>query len=151
MSVNEHKWQANREKVAFAQSFPGMLTDLSGTAGREIAEVLPLASVPGAVVLLFTDHTFLFLQGSHVASPPDLMKTLAELRPRLESYYGEAYIRLDELGRADRELGRRARMHNILGAIRTNIDEIPELFEHIPDLLKQLEAVRAARDADSSS
>jgi hypothetical protein len=71
-------------------------------------------------------------------APADILRVLAVLRPLLEEHYREAYAQLDELAATDAELARQARMSNILGAIRNNIAQMPELYEQIPRLLDEL-------------
>jgi len=140
MSSNERKWEANREKVAYARQFPGMVSDLKETVGKTVAEVRESVGAPGLTAIIFTDLTFHLTHNGREPVPADLLRALEELRPLLASGHGDAYRRLDELSRVDRELSRRARLENILGAIRTNIGAMPELGERVRALLDELDA-----------
>ncbi|MDR4460000.1 MAG: hypothetical protein MRJ67_05715 [Nitrospirales bacterium] len=133
---NENKWKANLRKVAFLKSFPGWLSSWDQGIGATIEQVLP---IPGHV-----PHTVLLLsEGRFVVTPPvhdePRMVTagLAAARPHLESVHADAFTEYDHLTQLDQELGRMARLENILNAIDNNLDRIPELKSRIQNLVKQ--------------
>jgi hypothetical protein len=132
----EEKWQAAHEKAAYAKQFPGMITAWDALAGKKIIQVLPLAKKP-FILLFFSDRTFTFAPSLDL-DPSDLIPCLQEARPHLEAIYPEAYKKLDELAVKNRELQRQARLEKILGAIKNNLAEIPELKEELKKFLERL-------------
>ena len=136
MSSIEEKWAANEEKTAFIKTFPGLFLDWTEAVGRKIKKVVPLKDGTGAI-LMMEDATFT------VASKIDptihqIYEGIQSLRPELESRLSEAYHNLDEKVFQDKEMSRKARLEKILGAIRNNIAEIPELKEEIEKLVRKL-------------
>jgi hypothetical protein len=127
----EAKWEANRAKVAFARAFPGRLLDWTDAQGKTIDAVVP---APGTAVVLFTDGTFGLIPVRE-RDPASVVAALAAARPRLESVRADAYAMLDRLDAKDRELARRARLEKVLGAIRHNAAEIPELKDAVRRLV----------------
>lgn len=127
----EAKWEANRAKVAFAMAFPGLLTDWKDAQGKTVDAVVP---APDTTVVLFTDGTFGLIPVRE-GDPASVVAALAAARPRLESVRADAYATLDRLEAQDRELGRRARLEKVLGAIRHNAAEIPELKDAVRRLV----------------
>jgi hypothetical protein len=136
MSTIQEKWKANQAKVSHAKAFPGLLTSWESCAGKTILQAIPLEKRPGALLIL-SDHTFA------VASrldplPGELLEGIRLAKPVLGAVYPEAYRELERWAETDRELTRRSRMENILGAIKNNISAIPELKKEITDLLSRL-------------
>lgn len=131
MPTPNDKWEANREKVAFAKAFPGRLVSWADAVGRTVEAVVPSGN---EAVVLFADGAFL-IAPDHDPEPAAILAALAAARPHLEARQGEAFGALDRLTDRDRELTRRARLDNILGAIRHNAAEIPELKEAVRRLL----------------
>ncbi len=127
----EAKWEANRAKVAFAMTFPGLLTDWKQAQGKTIDAIV---AGQETTVIVFTDGTFA-LAPVRELDPASVVAALAAARPRLEAARGEAYAALDRLDARDRELARRARMEKVLGAIRHNAAEIPELKDAVRRLV----------------
>ncbi len=127
----EAKWEANRAKVAFAMTFPGRLLDWKDAQGKTVEGVVPS---PEATVVLFTDGTFA-LAAVRELDPAAVVSALAAARPRLERAHADAYETLDRLDRRDRDMARRARLEKILGAIRHNAVEIPELKDAVRRLV----------------
>lgn len=127
----EAKWEANRAKVAFAMAFPGLLTDWKDARGKTIDAVVPASDT---TVVIFTDGTFGLIPVRE-QDPGSVVAALAAARPRLESVRAEAYATLDRLDAEDRALARRARMEKVLGAIRHNAAEIPELKDAVRRLV----------------
>lgn len=125
------KWEANRAKVAYAERFPGRLAEWSATRGKTVEAVVPF---DGGSVVIFHDGTFLIATPSS-PGPAAIMAALAAARDRLGRRYAEAFATLDQLTARDRELTRRAKLDRILGAIRHNAAEIPELKEAVQRLL----------------
>ena len=127
----EVKWAANRAKVAFAMAFPGLLLDWKDAQGKTISAVVPGSET---TVVLFADGTFIVAPVREL-DPASLVAALAAARPRLESVRADAYATLDRLDATDRELARRARLEKVLGAIRHNAREIPELKDAVRRLV----------------
>jgi len=117
----QNKWQANKDKVAFAKAFPGMLPAWRAAAGKAVAQVV---AVEGGDLVIFTDGTFL---PAFPMEPAALIAALLKARPWLEPHDPAAYAELDEKIATDRELTRQARLSNIMGAIQNNIGQIPEI------------------------
>lgn len=132
----EKKWKINAEKVAFAKTFPGRLIDWTSAEGKKIERVV--AAGPSSVVVLFSDGTFV-VTASPDLEPADLIAALLAARPFLESYHAKAYEALDQYIASDKETQRMARLENIMGAIRNNLPQIPELKEELRRFLDETE------------
>jgi phytoene dehydrogenase-like protein len=130
----EEKWAANREKVAFAMTFPGLIREWADARGKTVDTIVESGD---ARVAIFTDGTFAVVP-SRDLDPAAVVAALAAARPRLERAHAEAYAELDRLASRDRELSRRARLENILGAIRHNAADIPELKDAVRRLAASL-------------
>lgn len=127
----EAKWEANRAKVAFAMTFPGLVLDWKDARGKTVDTVVPASDT---TVVIFTDGTFGLIPVRE-QDPGSVVAALAAARPRLEPVRAAAYATLDRLDATDRELARRARMEKVLGAIRHNAAEIPELKDAVRRLV----------------
>lgn len=138
----EAKWEANRAKVAFAMAFPGLLFDWKHAQGKTIDAIVPAQET---TVVVFTDGTFAIAPVREL-DPASVVAALAAARPRLEAVRAEAYATLDRLDATDRELARRARMEKVLGAIRHNAREIPELKDAVRRLVASWAAPTPADD-----
>lgn len=136
MSSIEEKWAANDEKVAFIKQFPGLFLNWSECLGKRLKKAIPLKDGIGTV-LAMEDGAFTV---AHKIDPTahQMLEGIQSIRPELESHLAEAYRTLDQKVERDKEMARRARLDKILGAIRNNISEIPELKEEITKLLRQL-------------
>ena len=132
----EEKWQAAKDKAQYARQFPGMVTTWEALTGKTVALALPLNKKP-FILLLFSDRSFAFAPSLDL-DPSDLIPCLEEARPHLQNIYPEAYKTLDDLALKNRELQRRARLEKILGAIRNNLSDIPELKEELKKFLERL-------------
>lgn len=128
----EAKWEANRAKVAFALAFPGRLADWKACQGKTVDAVI---ETPDATAVVFTDGTFLLATTPRPPDPSAVLVALAAARPRLEPAHPGAYATLDRLEAQDRDLARRARVEKILGAIRHNAKDIPELKDAVRGLV----------------
>ena len=122
--------------MAFAGAFPGRLVRWSDAVGKTVDAVLDSA---GTAVVMFSDGTFL-ITPEPVASPAAVLAALAAARPRLEPRNPEAFATLDRLAARDRELTRRARLDKILGAIRHNAADMPELKAAVQRVLDEWSA-----------
>lgn len=136
MSSLPEKWQANKTKVSFARRFPGLADDWNHFEGKRILTVIPLDKHPGAV-LIMEDMTWTVVPPID-ADPAALQEGIHKAKSILGTKYDEAYKELERLTRHDRELTRMSRKENVLGAIRNNLDQIPELREEIKRLLDRL-------------
>jgi hypothetical protein len=133
-SFAEKKWQTNMGKVAFAKAFPGRLTEWELTIGKTIEKVLSVEKGRiGAVI--FSDGTFITTP-SPDPQPADLIRLLLFARPDLTRFWKEAFDQLDQWIVMDREMQRKARLQNIIGAIESNMPQIPELKEALEEFLK---------------
>jgi hypothetical protein len=135
---NEDKWKANLRKVAFLKSFPGWLSSWEQGIGATIEQVLPIPGHAPHTVLLLSEGRFVVTAPVH-DEPQMVTAGLMSARPHLESIHAGAFTEYDHLTRLDQELGRMARLENILNAIDNNLDRIPELKARIQELVKQWE------------
>ncbi len=129
----EKKWQTNLAKVAFAKSFPGQMTSWGHAAGKTIDCVVPLVG-RSVCVVIFTDRTFI-VNATAPLEPAEQIASLLVARPLLAPHYKTAYQLLDQYIAADQEMQRMARLENILGAVRNNLPQIPEIKEALKRLL----------------
>ena len=134
MSI-EAKWKANQDKAAFLKNFPGLLSSWKETIGQTIEHVALLPSENGTAMVIFSNATFAVAPAITI-EPRDLKAGLSVGRTALESKHPQAFAEYDRLSALDRETGRQARMENILGAINNNLDQIPELKDHIRTLVQ---------------
>lgn len=132
----DDKWKANMEKVAFIKAFPGLLHNWEQLAGKTIEAVTPLKSKAGVAALVFTDGSFI-VAPALAAEPYELGEALQATRRYLEPRHQEAYVGYDQLVKKDKDAQRSARLENILGAIRNNMEQIPELKDRLKDLVKE--------------
>lgn len=134
----EETWEATRDKVDYLLRFPGLVKDWKEVEGKTIERVFPFGSpqAPKAV-LLFADHTFAIISRLETATR-DVQAALGVARPALEATAHEALAELDRLVAREQVLQRQARLAKILGAIRQNAPEIPELKAEIRKILDQL-------------
>ena len=132
----DDKWKANMEKVAFMKAFPGLLRHWEALAGKTVEAVTPLKSKAGAAALICTDGSFVVLPPL-TTEPYELSEALQAGRSYLEPKHPEAYIGYDQLLKKDKDAQRTARLENILGAIRNNMEQIPELKDRLKDLVKE--------------
>ncbi len=132
----DEKWKANMEKVAFMKAFPGLLQDWGDLSGKTVATVVPLTSKSGSAALICTDGTFVVVPALG-SQPYELGEALQAGRAYLEPAHPEAYAGYDQLVKKDKEAQRTARLENILGAIRNNAEQIPELKDRLAELIKE--------------
>jgi hypothetical protein len=93
---------------------------------------------PSNAVVIFSDGTFI-VTASPDLEPADLIAALLAARPFLESHHAKAYETLDQYITSDKETQRMARLENIMGAIRNNLPQIPELKEELRRFLEDQE------------
>ena len=135
MSANEAKWKANQEKVAFLKQFPGLLRSWDEVVGHTVTSVTSIKQSETTVLMLNN--------GSFVIVPPlapepkRLRDGITAVQPHLRSLYPDAYRKYEALAQRDEEATRAARLENILGAIRNNVEHIPDLKDRIRSLVKK--------------
>ncbi len=132
---SEAKWTANQNKAAFLKTFPGLLSSWEQTVGHTVEQVTPLSSENGLAMIVFSNTTFAVAPPVSV-EPRDIKASLSAGRAILEPKLSEAFAEYDRLSLLDQEAGRQARMENILGAINNNLEQIPELKNHIRTLVQ---------------
>ncbi len=132
----DEKWKANMEKVAYLKAFPGLLHNWDQLAGKTVEAVLPLKSKAGSAALVCKDGSFVVVPVLS-AEPYELGEALQAGRGYLEPRHPEAYAEYDRLLKKDKEAQRTARLENILGAIRNNVERIPELKDRLAQLVKE--------------
>ena len=132
----DDKWKANMEKVAYMKTFPGLLHAWDQLVGKTVETVLPLTSKSGSAAIVCTDGSFLVVPLLR-PEPYELGEALQVGRAHLEPKHAEAYAGYDQLLNKDKEAQRTARLENILGAIRNNADQIPELKDRLAELIKE--------------
>ncbi len=130
------KWQANMEKVAFMKDFPGLAFNWEQVAGKTIESVTPLPSRPGYATLVFTDGSFLVAPALNT-QPGELGEGLNSARAELKSKHPGPYKEYERLAKRDKDATRSAKADKILGAIRNNLEQIPELKDRIRQLVKE--------------
>jgi hypothetical protein len=136
--ATEEKWKANFEKVAFMKQFPGLLENWESLEGKTIQAVIPLKGKPGAAAMIFDDGTFIVVPPM-ATEPYELGETLMLARRLLEPKHQTAYIEYDRLVKKDKEALKSARLEKIIGAIRNNLEQIPELKLRLKELVKEWE------------
>jgi hypothetical protein len=134
VSYVKKKWEANKDKVAFAKDFPGRQTDWKAVAGKTLEAVVPFQAHGEGDVLVFTDGEFIIAR-QLPDTPQTLMAALEAARDVLGRFHQEAYEKLDALSARDREMRRMARMERIVDAVQNNMGEIPELRAALKALL----------------
>jgi len=132
----EEKWKANLEKVAFMKQFPGLLGNWEALQGKTIAAVIALRGKQGAAAIIFNDGTFT-IAPPMMTEPYEITETLAVARTHLERTHQTAYAEYDRLVKRDQEALKSARIEKIVGAIRNNLVQIPELKERLKALVKE--------------
>ena len=132
----EDKWKANREKVAFAQQFPGLLLNWTDCENKTIRAIVPLTGKPGAAVIIFTDACFTIVPPL-APEPWAIGQALVDARTQLEPAHQAAYTEYDRLAKKDKDALRSARLEKILGAIHNNLEQIPELKDRLKELVKE--------------
>lgn len=135
----EKKLKINAEKVSFAKAFPGLLKNWEMASGKTIKQVVPMNKGKTNLVI-FTDATFIFAPLLDV-QPAVLIASLLAAKPFLEGQHQTAYEILDRLMAEDKEMQRMARLENIMGAIRNNLPQIPELEKELRHFLDKNDAV----------
>jgi hypothetical protein len=130
------KWQANMEKVSFMKQFPGLAFTWEQVAGKTIESVTPLPSRPGYVTLVFTDGSFLVAPALNT-QPGELGEGLTAARAALKPKHPDSYKEYEQLVKRDKDATRAAKADKILGAIRNNLEQIPELKDRIRRLVKE--------------
>jgi len=121
----EEKWQANREKVSFVKTFPGMVSKWESLCGNTLERVVPIENKKGCL-FIFSGGLFTYIPTS-IPEPSNLLLALEAGRPWLETFHTEAYRTLDTLIARDRELQRKARLDKLLSAVKNNYPAIPEI------------------------
>ena len=134
--MGEEKWKANMEKVAFVKQFPGLAGSWEQIKGKTIESVTPLPSKPGYATLVFTDGSFIVAPPLDT-QPKELGEGLNTARASLEPRHPEPYKEYDRLAQQDKDATRTARLEKIIGAIRNNLEQIPELKDRIRQLVKE--------------
>ena len=134
MSI-EAKWKANQDKAAFLKNFPGLLSSWEQAIGQTVEHVTPLTPEDGTALIVFSNATFAVTPPVTI-EPRDLKAGLSAGRTLLEPKHPEAFAEYDRLSLLDQEAGRKARMENIIGAINNNLEQIPELKDHIRTLVQ---------------
>jgi len=132
----EKKLEINAKKVAFAKSFPGRLDHWQAAVGKTVAHIIsPDQKKYGVVV--FSDDSFIFIPSPDL-QPAQLIQCILAAKPVLGTCYTQAYGTLEALIAEDQEMQRLARLENIMGAIRNNFPQIPELKKELQVFLKKL-------------
>ena len=131
----EAKWKANQDKAAFLKNFPGLLSSWEQSFGQTVEHVASLPPQDGKAIIVFTNSTFA-VAPALTLEPRDIKVGLTTARSVLEHKHPQAFAEYDRLSLLDQEASRKARMDNILGAINNNIDQIPELKDHIRSLVQ---------------
>jgi hypothetical protein len=140
----EEAMARRKERQAFVSRFPGRLHRWEECAGKTIQRV---SSAGSGRVLLFEDGSFL-VAAEWSGSPDDLQAVLMEARSLLEPAQPAGYAELDRLRSEEAEAMRLGRMEKIVGAVRTNLPQIPELREALQATLDSMGGPARPRDTD---
>lgn len=132
----EEKWKANFEKVAFMKQFPGLLGNWQALERKTVEAVIALKGKQGAAAIIFTDGTFT-VAPPMVTEPYELGETLTVGRALLEPKHAASFAEYDRLVKQDKDALRSARLEKIVGAIRNNLEQIPELKDRLKELVKE--------------
>lgn len=124
-----------QRKFDFAEAFPGRLADLAAAVGKTLVGSVQMEG--SATLLAFSDGTFAFADPAPLRG--ELVKSLLAAREFLAAKHGAAYAELDRLIAAEAEEMRLGRMEKVIGAVRTNLPEIPELREELRRVLDEPE------------
>lgn len=116
------------------EQFPGRLAGWDAAVGKTVTAVAPVASRDRQFAVAFTDGSFLLTRPVE-AAPEAVEAALAGLRDAMEAHHREAYAILDRLQAEEAEAMRLARMEKVLGAVQTNLPQIPELRAELLRLL----------------
>jgi len=133
------------EKQALVLSFPGRLADPKAAGGKTVACV---ETVDETTLILFADQTFL-LVGPAATRADTLLQQILSLEHPLAQAQPEGWAELHRRIRAEEEAMRLARMEKVLGAVETNLPQIPELRSELLRLLEALPQDDHPRDRDS--
>jgi hypothetical protein len=133
---NEAKWKANQEKVAFLKQFPGLVHTWEEIQGQTVQSVIPLKSDQTFSVIVCSNGTFTIAHAPET-EPKYLREGVETARPVLEPAHPDAFAQYSILADRDKEATRTARLENILGAIENNLEQIPELKDHIRSLVQE--------------
>lgn len=123
------------EKVAFAKAFPGRLMTWESAVGKKVEQVVSVSGREAGLVV-FEDGTFILIPSPDL-EPADLIQALLAGRPFLERRHPAAFTELDRWIATDKEMQRMARLENIIGAIRNNLPQIPELKDRLKKFLEE--------------
>lgn len=135
----EDKWKTNQKKVAFLQSFPGLVSRWEQAHGLPLETSIPFPDHRPYTTLVFAEGHFGV--SSQLQHEPQLLTTGLQLaRPALEPHRPESFQEYDRLHALDQETGRQVRMENIIKAITNNVTSMPELKSRIRDLVRQWES-----------
>jgi len=136
MSINEAKWKANQDKVAFLKQFPGLVQTWEEAIGQTVESVIPLESNSTIAVIVLSNGHFTIAHAPEI-EPKYLRESIETARSTLETIYPDAFAQYDVLAGHDKNATRIARLENILGAIHNNVEEIPELKDRLRSLVKE--------------
>ncbi|MDF0644888.1 MAG: hypothetical protein P0111_12735 [Nitrospira sp.] len=132
----EEKWKANLEKVVFMKRFPGLLANWTALEHKSVEAVIPLTCKQGAAAIIFHDGTFTIAPPMS-AEPYELGETLQRARTYLARSHPDAYAEYDLLVKKDQDALKAARLEKIIGAIRNNLEQIPELKDRLKRLVEE--------------
>src|SRR5712691_11309471 len=114
------------ERQRHLAEFPGRLAAWEDAVGKTVAVVARVSGRVEQWAVAFSDGTFLLARPAE-ATPEAIEAALAGLRGALEAHHAEAFALLDQLQAEGAEAMRLARMEKVLGAVRSNLPQIPEL------------------------
>jgi hypothetical protein len=137
----EEAMEKRKARMAFVRAFPGRLEGWDQAVGKSVAQVHPGSN--GATLVFFDDGTFL-VTGAWTGALDDLQILLLDARRLIEPHQPSAYAQLDALRAAEAEAMRLGRMEKVLGAVQTNLPQIPELRESLLELLHAREGTSPA-------
>jgi len=135
-SYSQSAIDRRRERLAFLERFPGFLADWQAAQGKRVLSVVPLTD--GSFLVAFDDGAYLMAAAPTVSADTRQAALLAA-RAALEPFHAPAFAELDRLLASEREAMRFARMEKVIGAVRTNLPNIPELRDELQRVLAEEE------------
>jgi hypothetical protein len=127
------------ERTRYLEKFPGRLPEWEAAVGKSIAAVVPVPGRIEQLAVAFSDGSFLLARPAE-ATPEAVETALAGLRDTLEPQHAEAFAALDRLQVEEAEAMRLARMEKVVGAVQTNLPQIPELRAELLRVLGENDA-----------
>jgi diglucosylglycerate octanoyltransferase len=134
MSFSEAALAKRADRTRYLECFPGRLPGWDAAVGKTVAAVARIAGRVEQLAVAFSDGTFLLTRPAEM-TPEAVEAALVGLRAILELHHAAAFATLDRLQAEEAEAMRLARMEKVLGAVQSNLPQIPELRSELLRIL----------------